>query len=212
MSQPAPRIDYFTYGDYCHWPDDERWELIDGQAYAMSPAPTRMHQEFVVELARQIGNALQGHPCRIYVAPFDVRLPRRNEADDQVDTVVQPDVAVICDPCKLDDKGCRGAPDWIIEILSPSSAAHDLIRKRALYERHGVREYWLLHPVDRVLTIYRLGQDGTYGTPNIRPLDEPTPVAIIPGLEIHWPAVAELGAGAGVGNPPSAVKGPPQKG
>lgn len=212
MSQPAPRIDYFTYGDYCHWPDEERWELIDGQAYAMSPAPTRMHQEFVVELARQIGNALQGHPCKIYVAPFDVRLPRRNEADDQVDTVVQPDVAVICDPGKLDDKGCRGAPDWIIEILSPSSAAHDQIRKRALYERHGVREYWLLHPVDRVLTIYRLGQDGAYGTPDIRPLDEPTPVAIIPGLEIHWPAVAELGAGAGVGNPPSAVKGPPQQG
>ncbi len=212
MSQPAPRIDYFTYGDYCHWPDDERWELIDGQAYAMSPAPTRMHQEFVVELAAQIHPRLAGTSCHVYVAPFDVRLPRRNEADDQVDTVVQPDVAVICDPGKLDDKGCRGAPDWIIEILSPTSAAHDLIRKRALYERHGVREYWLLHPVDRVLTIYRLGQDGTYGTPDIRPLDEPTPVAIIPGLEIHWPAVAELGAGAGVGNPPSAVKGPPQKG
>ena len=75
-----------------------------------------------------------------------------------------------------------------------------------------MREYWLLHPVDRVLTIYRLGENGTYGTPDIRALDEPTPVAIIPGLEIHWPAVAELGAGAGVGNPPSAVKGPPQKG
>ena len=75
-----------------------------------------------------------------------------------------------------------------------------------------MREYWLLHPVDRVLTIYRLGEGGAYGTPDIRALDEPTPVAIIPGLEIHWPAVAELGAGAGVGNPPSAVKGPPQKG
>lgn len=211
MSQPAPRIDVFTYGDYRHWPDEERWELIDGQAYAMSPAPTRLHQEFVVELARQIGNALQHHPCRVYVAPFDVRLPRRNEADDQVDTVVQPDVAVICDPRKLDDKGCRGAPDWIIEILSPASATHDQIRKRALYERHGVREYWLLHPVDRVLTIYRLGEDGAYGAPDIRALDEPTPVVAIPGLEIHWPAGAELGAGAGMGSPPSGVKGPPRR-
>jgi Uma2 family endonuclease len=212
MSQPAPRIDYFTYGDYRRWPDEERWELIDGQAYAMSPAPTRLHQEFVVELARQIGNALQHHPCRVYVAPFDVRLPRRNEADDQVDTVVQPDVAVICDHRKLDDQGCRGAPDWIIEILSPSSATHDQIRKRALYERHGVREYWLLHPVDRVLTIYRLGEDGAYGAPDIRALDEPTPVAIIPGLEIHWPAGVGPDAVAGVAHPPSGVKGPPRQG
>jgi Uma2 family endonuclease len=212
MSQPAPRIDYFTYGDYRHWPDEERWELIDGQAFAMSPAPTRLHQEFVVELARQIGNALQHHPCRVYVAPFDVRLPRGSEADDQVDTVVQPDVAVICDPGKLDDQGCRGAPDRIIEILSPSSAAYDQIRKRALYERHGVREYWLLHPVDRVLIIYRLGADGAYGAPDIRALEEPTPVAVIPGLEIRWPAGAEPGAVAGVAHPPSGVKGTPQQG
>lgn len=161
--------------------------MIDGEAFAMAPAPTRLHQEFVVELARQIGNALQGQPCRVYVAPFDVRLPRQDEADALVDTVVQPDVAVICDPRKLDDKGCRGAPDWIIEILSPASAAHDQIRKRALYERHGVREYWLLHPVDRVLTIYRLGEDGAFGKPDIRALEEPTPVGVIAELAIHWP-------------------------
>ena len=218
MSQPASRIDYFTYGDYCRWPDEERWELIDGEAYAMSPAPTRMHQEFVVELAAQIHPRLAGTSCHVYVAPFDVRLPRRNEADDQVDTVVQPDVAVICDLRKLDDKGCRGAPDWIVEILSPSSAAHDQIRKCALYERHGVREYWLLHPVDRVLIIYRLGEDGAYGAPDIRALKEPTPVAVIPGLAIHWPAVvgtepgADPGAGPGTAHPPSGVKGPPRQG
>jgi Uma2 family endonuclease len=110
-----------------------------------------------------------------------------------VDTVVQPDVAVICDPRKLDDKGCRGAPDWIIEILSPASAAHDQIRKRVLYERHGVREYWLLHPVDRVLTIYRLGEDGAFGKPDIRTLEEPTPVGVIAELAIHWPPAVTLG-------------------
>ncbi|MBP6261468.1 MAG: Uma2 family endonuclease [Chromatiaceae bacterium] len=187
MPHAARKIGYFSYGDYCQWPEGERWELIDGEAFAMAPAPTRLHQEFVVELARQIGNALQGQPCRVYVAPFDVRLPRKDEADARVDTVVQPDVAVICDPRKLDDKGCRGAPDWIIEILSPASAAHDQIRKRALYERHGVREYWLLHPVDRVLTIYRLGEDGAFGKPDIRTLEEPTPVGVIADMTIHWP-------------------------
>ena len=96
-------------------------------------------------------------------------------------------MAVICDPRKLDDKGCRGAPDWIIEILSPASAAHDQIRKRALYERHGVREYWLLHPVDRVVTIYRLGEDGAFGKPDIRSLEEPAPVGVIADMTIHWP-------------------------
>jgi Uma2 family endonuclease len=187
MPQAARKIDYFSYGDYCQWPEGERWELIDGEAFAMAPAPTRLHQEFVVALAAQIHPHLEGTGCRIYVAPFDVRLPRKDEADARVDTVVQPDVAVICDPSKLDDKGCRGAPDWIIEILSPASAAHDQIRKRALYERHGVREYWLLHPVDRVLTIYRLGEDGTFGKPDIRALEEPTPVGVIAGMAIHWP-------------------------
>ncbi len=88
-------------------------------------------------------------------APFDVRLPKHGEPDELVDTVLQPDLALICDPAELDDRGCRGAPDWIVEILSPHTAAHDQIHKRALYERHGVHEYWLLHPTDRVLTIYQ---------------------------------------------------------
>ncbi|CRI67448.1 conserved hypothetical protein [Thiocapsa sp. KS1] len=188
MPQAALKTGSFTYADYCLWPEDERWELIDGEAFAMAPAPTRMHQDFVVELAAQIHPKLAGSSCRVYVAPFDVRLPKDDEADALVDTVVQPDIAVICDPKKLDAKGCRGAPDWIVEILSASSAVHDQVRKRALYERHGVREYWLLHPVDRVLTIYRLGADGVYGKPDVQGLEGQTPVGVIDGLEIHWPA------------------------
>ncbi|QIK37351.1 Uma2 family endonuclease [Caldichromatium japonicum] len=187
MLQPASKSGRFTYADYCRWPEGERWELIDGQAFAMSPAPSRLHQEFVVELAAQIHPKLANSSCRVYVAPFDVRLPHAQESDDEIDTVVQPDLAVICDPTKLDDKGCRGAPDWIIEILSPSSAAHDHIRKRALYERHGVREYWLLHPSDRLLTIYRLGPDGSFGKPEVAELTGFTAVGIFPGLEINWP-------------------------
>lgn len=192
MPQTATKVGHFSYGDYCRWPDDERWELIDGEAFAMAPAPSRLHQEFAVELTRQIANQLRDHPCRIYVAPFDVRLPKGDEADEQIDTVVQPDLAVICDPARLDDKGCRGAPNWVIEILSPYTAAHDQIRKCTLYECHGVREYWLLHPIDRILTIYRLGDDGTYAKPEMLELTGTTAVAAIPGLEIDWPSAEDL--------------------
>lgn len=144
----------FTYADYRRWPSDERWELIDGEAFNMSPAPSRRHQEVVGEIFRQTANFLQGKPCRAYVAPFDVRLPQADEADDQTRTVVQPDIAVICDFAKLDDQGCRGAPDWVVEVISPLTAAKDHIKKRALYERHGVKEYWLVHPLDCVVTRY----------------------------------------------------------
>jgi Uma2 family endonuclease len=174
-----------TYGEYCRWPEDVRYELIDGQAYAMSPGPNRRHQELVGEVFRQIGNALEGSVCRVYVAPFDVRLPRGDEADDAIDTVVQPDISVICDRAKLDDRGCRGAPDWVIEVLSPSSASHDQILKRALYERHGVREYWLIHPVDQIVTVYRL-VDGSYGKPDIHELKDTLACGILPAVVIDW--------------------------
>jgi len=186
MIQPFHQADRFTYADYCTWPEEERWELIDGEAYAMVPAPTRRHQDMVVELVRQIANHLQGNDrCRVYVAPFDIRLPDRDEADEAVVTVVQPDIAVICDPAKLDDKGCRGAPDWIIEVLSPATAAKDQIQKRALYERHGVREYWLVHPVDRILFMYRLGANG-YGKPQVLPTSGSCDPVAGPGLTIDW--------------------------
>jgi Uma2 family endonuclease len=129
-----------TYAEYLTWPEDERRELMDGVAYAMTPAPGRRHQSILVELSRQVANLLQGADCRPYSAPFDVRLPEGDEADEQVVTVVQPDLAVVCDPAKLDDAGCRGAPDWIVEVLSPATASRDPIEKRALYARHGVKE------------------------------------------------------------------------
>jgi Uma2 family endonuclease len=188
MGQPATKIGHFTYGDYCSWPDDERWELIDGVAYAMSLAPSRGHQELVMELGTQIRVFLRGKPCRVYAAPFDVRLPSQDEADPQTRTVVQPDLAVICDQTKLDTKGCRGAPDWIIEILSPRTAAKDWIQKRRAYERHGVREYWLVHPVDRLLTIYRRDGD-RFGTPEIQVTEGTTVVGVLEGLVIDWNAV-----------------------
>ncbi|MCB2264401.1 MAG: Uma2 family endonuclease [Candidatus Thiosymbion ectosymbiont of Robbea hypermnestra] len=188
MAQAAYQSSRFTYADYCTWPEEERWELIDGEPYAMSPAPARIHQDVVVELARQIGNHLQENPCRVYVAPFDVRLPDHNEADEAVTTVVQPDIAVICDPAKLDDKGCRGAPNWIIEILSPTTAAKDQIQKRTLYECHGVSEYWLVHPTDRILFVYRSGADG-YDKPLVLPTTGPCATTALADLTIDWDLV-----------------------
>jgi Uma2 family endonuclease len=189
MGQPATsHPDRFTYGDYYNWDDGERWELIDGEAYCMSPAPTRLHQEILGGMHAQIYASLAGKPCRVYMAPFDIRLPKGNEADALIDTVVQPDISVICESKKLDDRGCRGAPDWIIEILSPSTAARDQIRKRDLYEREGVREYWLVHPQDKMLYIYRLVDSG-YGPPEILPTEGITPVACLAGVEIDWARV-----------------------
>lgn len=188
MGLPKRDIEYHSYADYQTWPDDCRYELIDGIAYAMAPAPTRKHQIAVLEIARQIANTLEGKPCRPYIAPFDVRLMQTDQADNQVNTVVQPDISVICDRNKLDDKGARGAPDWIIEVLSPATASHDQIVKHALYERAGVREYWLVHPTDRLLTIYRLS-DGAYGKPDIRELDGETACSVIPEVTIVWEKV-----------------------
>lgn len=102
------------------------------------------------------------------MAPFDVRLPERDEADDAVINVVQPDITVVCDPSKIDKKGCRGAPDWIIEVLSPGTSAKDYNQKRSLYERRGVREYWLVHPLDEMITVFILGDDGKYEPPVFR--------------------------------------------
>ncbi len=182
-----PKRDPFhhTYGEYLTWAGPQRFELIDGAAYAMAPAPARIHQKFVLELARQIADTLEDAAYEVYVAPFDVRLPKGNEADQEVDTVVQPDIVVVCDPAKLDASGCRGAPDWVIEVLSPSTAGHDHVLKLALYERHGMHEYWLVHPTDRVLTVYRL-QQGRYARPLVQELQGETLADIGPTVRIDW--------------------------
>ena len=179
---------YYTYADYLTWPEDVRYELIDGTAWLMSPAPGRRHQEVVGEIFFQTRQALDGKNCRAYLAPFDVRLPKSDEADELIDTVVQPDVLVVCDPDKLDEAGARGAPDWVVEVLSPSTAGHDQTRKLAAYERAGVAEVWLVHPADRVLTRYRL-VDGRYGRPEIQELEGVTAVAGLPEISIDWAVV-----------------------
>jgi len=179
----------YTYGDYLNWPYELRCELIEGEIYDMSPAPLRRHQQISVELTTQIANFLRDKQCEVYAAPFDVRLPEKDEADSEITTVVQPDISVICDPAKLDERGCKGAPDFIAEILSPSTAAKDQIQKTALYEKHGVREYWVIHPSDKLLTVRLLGADGKYGIPAIYEGKGTRAITVLPELEIDLEAV-----------------------
>ncbi|MDP2832400.1 MAG: Uma2 family endonuclease [Pseudomonadota bacterium] len=185
MGLPQHKTEYYTYADYQTWPDDTRYELIDGVAYAMAPAPTRTHQNLVLELARQVATALRGKPCQAFVAPFDVRLPQAGEGDEQIDTVVQPDVLVVCDETNLDERGVRGAPDWVAEVISPSSAARDQIVKLALYERAGVLEYWLLHPTDRLVTVYHL-INGSYGRPEINEMIGSLAIGVLADVTVDW--------------------------
>jgi Uma2 family endonuclease len=180
---------HYTYADYLRWSGTHGEELIDGTAYVREPpAPSPSHQGIVVGLCHQVSTALKDKPYRVYVAPFDVRLPKFAEEDDQVDTVVQPDVLIVCDLQKIDARGMRGAPDWVAEILSPYTAGHDQGVKLTAYERAGVREVWLVHPIDRTLAIYRL-EAGRYGRPSILELKGQIQIAAVPGITIDWDEV-----------------------
>lgn len=186
MGHPAEKLatDRFTYGDYREWPEDERWELIHGEAYNMSPAPGTRHQRMVGELHSQLHEPLRDYPCEAFVAPFDVRLPEAGESDDLVDTVVQPDVSIICDKGKLDERGCKGAPDFVAEVLSPHTARKDLTVKRDLYESAGVKEYWIVDPANRYVMIHRLGEEGRYGRPEILEPEGEAKLAAVEGIAI----------------------------
>lgn len=185
MGLPLRDTQRHTYGEYLAWPEEVRYELIDGEAYLMAPAPSPTHQRLVLELARQIADALEGRRCEVFVAPFDVRLPRGDEADEAVDTVVQPDLTIVCDPAKIDPRGCRGAPDWVIGVLSPATAAHDQTVKLAAYERAGVPECWFVHPTDRTVMVYRL-DGGAYGRPALTELQGSLAAQAVSGVTIDW--------------------------
>lgn len=182
MSLPLPKRDQkFTYGDYLTWPDEERWELIDGVPYNMTPAPLRCHQKILMAISAAFYNYLEDKKCEVYVAPFDVRLPAGDEADEEIETVVQPDLVVICDPAKLDEKGCKGAPDLVAEILSPNTSRKDQIEKFSLYERVGVKEYWVVHPTDKILMVFKLDEKSRYGRPDVYSEEDSVPVGLFSG-------------------------------
>jgi len=176
----------FTYKDYLSWTsENERWELINGIAYDMSPAPTRKHQELFGILYTEFHNYLKDKDCNVYAAPFDVRLPVGLQTDNEINTVVQPDISVFCDKNKLDDKGAVGAPDLVIEILSPSTAVKDLREKFTLYEKVGVKEYWIVDPANGTLTVYILDKDGKYPRGKVYAGEDKFQVGIFEDLEIN---------------------------
>ena len=163
MSLPRPVNEKFSYSDYVTWPDDERWEIIDGVAYNMTPAPVVKHQTIVTNLIRELGDRPKEKGCRLLVAPTDVVFDEHN--------VVQPDVLVVCDRVKITEKNIRGAPDLVIEVLSPSTSVKDKREKKLLYERFGVREYILIHPEDELVERFFL-EGSTYRAPDIFNWDE----------------------------------------
>ncbi len=145
----------YSYADYLGWPDEERWELIDGVAFDMSPAPFIEHQRIVVLLSKIIATYLEGKKCEVFVSPVDVYMPdRKGDLDDMIENVVQPDVIVVCDPEKIERRGIRGAPDLVIEVLSPNTSKRDWNEKFNLYEKTGVKEYWIVDPLGRVIHQY----------------------------------------------------------
>jgi Uma2 family endonuclease len=170
----------YTCEEIDSWDDDNRYELIDGELYMMAP-PTRIHQKISGELFRQLSNFLLGKPCEVYPAPFGVKLNKNNK------TRVEPDITVVCDKKKLDDAGCNGAPDLIIEILSPSNHRHDRMTKFNKYLQAGVREYWIVDPKEKIVTVNIL-EKGKYYNKNYDNIDT-IPVSVLEGCEIDLKGV-----------------------
>ena len=179
---------YHTYSDYRVWSRTYGDELIGGTAYVREPSPTSIHQLIVGEIYTQLKIALKGTSWRVFVAPLDVRLPRSTEPDEDVDTVVQPDVFITQDHQKIDARGLRGAPDWLVEVLSPGTARHDQKTKLAAYERAGVPEVWLLNPRAGNVAIHQLSE-GVYRPPKVLKLEGQTALAAAPEVVIDWDAV-----------------------
>ncbi|OLN26709.1 Uma2 family endonuclease [Desulfosporosinus metallidurans] len=179
----------YTFADYLTYPEDERWEIIDGVPY-MQAAPAPVHQEVLTELVRQMANYLTGKPCKVYPAPFCVRLPLGNEKNErEVKNIVEPDISIICDRSKIDDKGCNGAPDMIIEIISPSSIKMDRVVKFNKYEKAGVKEYWIVEPDQKLVSVVVLQSNQRYGRTELYTEDDKITVSIFPDLIIDLSVV-----------------------
>lgn len=155
MALPQQKSVY-TFADYLAWENDGRIEIMDGQLIMMAP-PSRLHQKISGEIFRQLANFLEGKKCEVYAAPFAVRLfEDEGNLPEDVQTVFEPDISVVCDKNKLDERGCKGAPDMIVEILSPSTAKHDLFYKMRRYGLAGVKEYWVVSPKEQTVQVFLL--------------------------------------------------------
>jgi Uma2 family endonuclease len=179
----------YTYADYLTWADDKMRELLNGFVRLMSPAPALKHAVVSRRLAYDFIHYIErnGGDCQVFYAPFDVRFPSApdNTADDQIDTVVQPDICVVCDASKLSERGCLGAPDMVVEIISPSSMRYDLKEKFNIYEAGGVKEYWVVSPKEKGINVFILQENGLYDRGTVYEWDTLVPVQTLKGLSIH---------------------------
>ena len=180
----------YSYAHYLTWLFDDRVELIKGKVFPMS-GPARLHQRVSVRISYFLYQFLIGRPCEVYTAPFDVRFFKESKADKDIYTVLQPDICVICDQAKLDDKGCIGAPDIVIEILSPGNNQKELLHKYLVYEEFGVKEYWVISPDEKTFLKYTFDESGRYIPSKLFTLSEKINSAVLPGFELDLDEVFE---------------------
>ncbi|MHB1179763.1 MAG: Uma2 family endonuclease [Daejeonella sp.] len=181
----------YSYANYLTWLFDDRVELIKGKVFKMSPAPSPLHQEISANISSALHNYLKDKSCKIYYAPFDVRFPKESKADKDIYTVLQPDICVICDSAKIDGRGCIGAPDIVIEILSPGNNRTELLNKYRVYEEFGVKEYWVVSPVEKTFLKYTLDEHDKYYPSRLFTLSEKVYSEVLPGFELNLDEVFE---------------------
>lgn len=174
----------YSYANYLAWLFDDRVELIQGKVFKMSPAPSPLHQEVSGGIFYSLYHYLKEKPCKVYSAPFDVRFPKESIADKDIYTVLQPDICVICDPAKIDGRGCIGAPDIVIEILSTGNNKTELLNKYKVYEEFGVKEYWVVSPTEKTFLKYRLDSNGNYQPSRLFTISEKVYSEILPGFKL----------------------------
>ena len=181
----------YSYADYLKWEFDERVELIKGKVFRMSPAPTIFHQQVSGVVFGLLFIYLRKKSCKVFSAPVDVRFPRRSMDDKDIITVLQPDICVICDPAKLDGRSVTGAPDIIVEILSPGNNRTELRNKYEVYEEAGVLEYWVIHPAEKTFLKYSLDTNGRFQASQLLTLGDEVTSTVFPGFSMSLDEVFE---------------------
>ena len=175
----------YTYADYLQWKFEERLELFRGKIFKLS-APNTRHQQISLTIGSTLHTFLKNKKCQAFIAPFDVRLPVKNKKkDDEVITVVQPDICVICDETKIDSRGCCGAPDLVVEILSPGNSKKEIRLKHELYEEAGVKEYWIVNPEEENIVVFILNEEGELSGLKMYASGDTIQSIAVPGLNIN---------------------------
>ena len=184
VEEPDPSHTY-TYADYLKWDFEERLELFRGRIFKLS-APNTRHQVIAGDIFVAVKNFLGKQKCQAFIAPFDVRLPVKNrKKDNEVTTVVQPDLCVVCDDSKIDERGCCGAPDLVIEILSPGNTKKEVKLKYELYEEAGVKEYWIIYPEEQNVVVFTLNENNKYSPAVFYAGNDALKTQCIPGFTIE---------------------------